>query len=213
MIHIVISENALLYKGQMDQASRLRHRNFSKQQSWCALANPGGRPLDERDNGQAVHMLYVVQGKVLGFQRLLPTTRPHLLSDIIPELYLVDPPVGAHIWEMSHHSIAPDHPSRSCSASTIANALGLALVQWGLECGVTHLIIEIDPAGLLPLVQLNFQPLPLGLPCKIRGKDTIAVMIAFDHMTLERFRQMRGPQRRGAGEPMLHPALSRGLLN
>jgi acyl-homoserine lactone synthase len=213
MIHIVISENELLYKGQMDQAYRLRHSILPKQQSWCALANPGGRALDELDNKNAVHMLYVVQGKVLGYQRLLPTTRPHLLSDVISELYVVEPPVGAHIWEMSHHCISPDHPSSRCSASTIANALGLALVQWGLECGVAHFIIEIDPAGVLPLVQLNFQPVPLGLPCKIQGKDIIAVMIGFDERTLECFRQMRRSQKRVIDEPVLYPALSQGLLN
>jgi hypothetical protein len=40
-----------------------------------------------------------------------------------------------------------------------------------LECGVTQFVFAIDVAGILPLVQLHFQPVPLGLPCKIRGRD------------------------------------------
>jgi acyl-homoserine lactone synthase len=208
LVHIVTPENESLYKVQMDQAYRLRHRVFLGQQGWCAPADPGGRELDEFDNKNAVHMLYIDQGKVLGYQRLLPTTRPHLLSDVIPELCVGKPPVGAHIWEMSHHCIAPGRRAGRSSASTIAHTLGLALVEWGLECGVTRFVIEIEPAGILPLVQLDFQPVPLGLPCKIRGRDIIAVMVAFDKRTLERFHEMRGNQKKVlAGTSHCHPAL------
>jgi acyl-homoserine lactone synthase len=194
-VHIVTPENESLYKVQMDHAYRLRHRVFLEQQGLCALTDPDGHALDEFDNKNAVHMLYIDQGKVLGYQRLLPTTRPHLLSDVIPELCLGEPPVGAHIWEMSQHCIAPDHRAGVSSASSVANILGLALVEWGLECGVTRFVIEIEPIGILPLVQLGFQPVPLGLPCKIRGRDIIAVMVAFDKRTLERLRGMRGNQK------------------
>jgi len=91
LVHIVTPENESLYKVQMDQAYRLRHRVFLKQQGWCTIGDPDGCELDEFDNKNAVHMLCVDEGKVLGYQRLLPTTRPHLLSDVIPELCLVSP--------------------------------------------------------------------------------------------------------------------------
>ncbi len=194
-VHIVTPENESLYKVQMDHAYRLRHRVFLEQQGLCTLTDPDGRSLDEFDNKNAVHMLYIDQGKVLGYQRLLPTTRPHLLSDVIPELCVGEPPVGAHIWEMSQHCIAPDYRAGGSSTSSIANILGLALVEWGLECGVTRFVIEIEPIGILPLVQLGFQPVPLGLPCKIGGRDIIAVMVAFDKRTLERLRGMQGNQK------------------
>ena len=208
LVHIVTPENESLYKVQMDQAYRLRHRVFLEQQEWCTLGDPDGRELDEFDNKNAVHMLCIDEGKVLGYQRLLPTTRPHLMSDVIPELCLGEPPVGAHIWEMSHHCISTDHQPGRSSAITIANTLGLALVEWGLECGVTRIIIEIEPTGIIPLVQLDFQPVPLGLQCNIRGRDMIAVMVAFDKRTLERLREMRGNQKKAlAGTSHRRPAL------
>jgi acyl-homoserine lactone synthase len=109
---------------------------------------------------------------------------------------------------MSQHCIAPGHRAGRSSASTIANTLGLALVEWGLECGVTRFVIEIEPTGILPLVQLGFQPVPLGLPCKIRGRDIIAVMVAFDKRTLDRLRGMRGNQKTVLAETSNHcPAL------
>ncbi len=75
------------------------------------------------------------------------------------------------------------------------------MVEWGLECGVTHFIIEIETAGILPLVQLHFQPMPLGLPCKVRGRDIIAVIVVFDKRTLQSFRQLCGSQKRALPPP------------
>ena len=141
-------------------------------------------------------MLYVDEGEVFGYQRLLPTTSPHVLSDVLPELCMGESPVGAHIWEMSHHCVDPGHPWGRRSASSIATELGMALVEWGLEWGVTHFVIEIDAAGILPLVQLHFHPMPLGLPRNIRGRDMIAVMVVLDNRTLRSVRRLSSCQKR-----------------
>jgi len=208
LVYVVTPENESLYQIQLNQAYRLRHQIFLEQQGWRALADPKGRELDEFDNKNAVHMLCIDQGEVLGYQRLLPTTRPHLLSDIVPELCVGERPVGAHIWELSHHCIAPVDRAGRNSAGSIANTLGLALVEWGLECGVTRFVIEIEPTGIIPLVQLGFQPMPLGPPCKIRGRDLIGVLVAFDKQTLDRFRKMRGNEKKVlAGTSHRPPAL------
>src|SRR5579883_1730697 len=86
MIHIVTPENEHLYRDEMEQAYRLRHQVFVKEMGWKNLAKPDGREIDQFDNKYAVHMLYIEESKVLGYQRFLPTTRPHLLSEIMPEL-------------------------------------------------------------------------------------------------------------------------------
>jgi len=41
-------------------------------------------------------MLYTERGKVLGYQRMLPTTHPYLLSEVMPGLGEGEHPVGAH---------------------------------------------------------------------------------------------------------------------
>src|ERR1700720_440952 len=133
VIHIVTPDNESFYRDEMEQAYRLRHQVFVKEMGWTDLAKPDGREIDQFDNKHAVHMLDIEHGEVLGYQRLLPTTRPHLLSDVIPELCVGKPPGGAYIWEMSHHCIAPRRQAGRNSASTIANTLGLSLVEWGLE--------------------------------------------------------------------------------
>jgi acyl-homoserine lactone synthase len=207
MIHVVTPENEHFYRNEMDQAYRLRHKVFVEELGWENLRKPDGREIDQFDTKHAVNMLYIEGGKVLGYQRLLPSTRPHLLSDIMPQLCEVDRPVGAHIWEISRHCVAPGHRAGGRFANAIANALGTGLVEWGLECGISKYIIEIEPMGVLPLIQLHFQPMPLGLPKTINGRDVMAITLTFDGRTLERLREMRGSRRRALVETMERPAL------
>jgi len=206
MIHIVTPENEHLYRDEMDQVFRLRHKVFVDEMGWMALAKPDGREIDQFDTKHAVNMLYIENGEVLGYQRLLPSTRPHLLSEILPELCEVERPVGAHIWEISRHCVAPGRRAGGRYANVVANALATALVEWGTECGISQYIIEIDPMGILPLIQLHFRLVPLGLPKNIGGKDTIALTLSYDHRTLQRLREMRGTRRRTLVETMQRPA-------
>jgi acyl-homoserine lactone synthase len=207
MIHVVTPENEHFYHNEMDQAYRLRHKVFVEEMGRKDLSKPDGREIDQFDTKHAVNMLYIEGGEVLGYQRLLPSTRPHLLSEIMPKLCEVERPVGAHIWEISRHCVAPSHRAGRRFASPVANALGMALVEWGLECGVTKFVIEIEPISILPLIQLYFQPMPLGLPKNINGRNVIAVTLTFDGRTLERLRQMRGTRRRVLAETLERPSL------
>jgi acyl-homoserine lactone synthase len=207
VIHIVTPENDYHYRAEMEQAYRLRHRVFVEELGWHNLAKPDGREIDQFDNKHAVHMLDIEHGEVRGYQRLLPSTRPHLLSEIMPELCEVERPIGADIWEISRHCVAPGQRSGGHYASPIADSLGSGLLEWALECGVSKFIIEIETMGLLPLVQLHFQPLPLGFPHKINGREVIAVTLTFDELTLERFREMRGNRRPVLAESFERPAL------
>jgi len=207
VIHIVTAENAYHYREEMEQVYRLRHKVFVEEMGWTELAKPDGREIDQFDTKHAVHMLYIEKGKVLGYQRMLPSTRPHLLSDVSPELCEVDPPVGSHIWECSRHCVAPGHREKGRFASPIANVLLSGIVEWGMDNGVSTAIIEIDPLLLLRLVQLHFRMLPLGLPRRIGNQDFLAVTATFDQRTLQRLRELRGNRRR-----VLSPSAERPVL-
>jgi len=208
VIHIVTAENAYHYREEMEQVYRLRHKVFVEEMGWTELAKPDGREIDQFDTKHAVHMLYIEKGKVLGYQRMLPSTRPHLLSDVSPELCEVDPPVGSHIWECSRHCVAPGHREKGRFASPIANVLLSGIVEWGMDNGVSTAIIEIDPLLLLRLVQLHFRMLPLGLPRRIGNQDFLAVTATFDQRTLQRLREFRGGSRRR----VLSPSAERPVL-
>ncbi|WP_425908107.1 acyl-homoserine-lactone synthase [Nitrobacter sp. TKz-YC02] len=192
MIHIVTAENIGAYQCEMEQAYRLRHNVFVDEMGWEDLRKPDGREIDQFDDGRALHMLYIEDGRVLGYQRMLPSMRPHLLTEVLPHLCEGDFPVGPHIWEWTRYCVTREHRDRGRILSPAGNLLLSSIVEWGLASGVGKIIIEMNPLWLLRLVQLNFRVTPLGLPQQI-GKDSIiAVTAAFDRRTLQKLQEMRG---------------------
>jgi len=205
MIHIVTPENQHRFTDAMEQAYRLRHRVFVDEMGWEDLRSPDGREVDQFDNEHAVHMLYMDGDRVLGYQRMLPTTRPHLLSEVLPQLCEVEPPVGPEVWEWTRYCVDSGHRERGRKLSPVANALLSGIVEWGLASGVSSIIIEMNPLWLLRLVQLHFRTTPLGLPQPIGSDDVVAVNASFDRRTLARLQEMRGDHGSVLAEPIEAP--------
>jgi acyl-homoserine lactone synthase len=205
-IHIVTAENIGAYRDAMEQAYRLRHAVFVEEMGWDDLRKPDGREIDQFDDGRAVHMIYIDDGRVVGYQRMLPSMRPHLLSEVLPHLCEGDFPVGPHIWEWTRYCVTKAHRDRGRMLSPAGNLLLSAIVEWGLENGVSKIIIEMQPIWLLRLVQLHFRVTPLGIPDETRKDPILAVTAAFDSRTLARMRQVRGDDRRAIIE---QPAIVR----
>jgi acyl-homoserine lactone synthase len=195
MIHLVDAENIHEYRTEMEQAYRLRHEVFVEESKWEELRKPDGREIDQFDDWRALHMLYIRDGVVLGYQRMLPTTRPHLLSEVLPDLCEVERPVGPEVWEWTRYCVSRPHRERGRALSPIANALLSGIAECGLSTGVSTIIIEMDPIWLLRLVQLYFRVTPLGLPRRYGPSDVVAVTAKFDSRTLARLREMRGDSR------------------
>lgn len=168
----------------MDQAFRLRHRVFVQELKWSGLQADHGRERDQFDHTEAVHHLCVYAGKVVGYQRLLPTTAPHLLSDVYPELCEGPVPRGPNIYEWTRNCVAPEWRDSATGLSRISLELTLAVVEWGLSSGVDTVTVEYDPHFLLRALQMQFLVRPLGYQRSIAGKPTIAVSMGFNDRTL-----------------------------
>ena len=160
---------------------------------WEDLRKPDGREIDQfNDGAHSSRCFYIENDRVLGYQRMLPSMRPHLLTEVLPHLCEGDFPVGPHIWEWTRYCVTREHRDRGRILSPAGNLLLSSIVEWGLASGVGKIIIEMNPLWLLRLVQLNFRVTPLGLPQQI-GKDSIiAVTAAFDRRTLQKLQEMRG---------------------
>ncbi|MER8961176.1 acyl-homoserine-lactone synthase [Mesorhizobium sp. M0701] len=193
MLHVVTAQNREGYQAELDQAFRLRHKVFVEEKGWMDLRRDDGRDIDRFDDEHAVHMLFTIEDRVVGYQRMLPSTRPHLLSEVLLDLCEGDRPAGANIWEWTRYCVEPQFRERGRMLSPVANALLSGIVEWGLGRGVDTIIIEMNPLWLLRLVQLHFRVTPLGLPKLIGGEDTIAVTARFDERTLQRLRETRSP--------------------
>ena len=199
MIHVVNAANQHCYRDELDQAFRLRHRVFVEQLKWHNLARDDGREIDEFDDAHTIHMLAMRDDQVIGYQRLLPTTRPHLLSDVMPQLCEGERPSGSQIWEWTRFCVADSHRMRGRTINPVLSALLTGLVEWGLVNGVGRVVAEMHPLHLLTLIQLHFKITPLGLPQPIDGEDVVALTADFDGRTLARLRHSRDHH-----EPVLH---------
>lgn len=194
MLLVVTAQNSEKYQAELDQAFRLRHKVFVEEKGWTDLRREDGREMDRFDDEHAVHMLFTVENRVVGYQRMLPSTRPHLLSEVLPDLCDGARPAGDNIWEWTRYCVEPQHRERGRMLSSVANALLSGIVEWGLGSSIDTIIIEMNPLWLLRLVQLHFRVTPLGLPKVIGGEETVAVMARFDERTLQRLRETRSPR-------------------
>src|SRR5262245_49265253 len=126
----------------MDQAFRLRHRIFVRELGWHGLQTNGDQERDQFDHDAAVHHLCVHNGKLVGYQRMLPTTVPHLLTDVFPELCEGPVPRGPNIFEWTRNCVAPEWRDSATGMSRCSLELTLAVVEWGLRLGVDTVTVE-----------------------------------------------------------------------
>lgn len=198
MLHVINAQNIHEYREEMDQAFRLRHRVFVEERKWTDLARADGREVDQFDTADAIHMLFIDQGEVLGYQRMLPSTRPHLLSEVLPQLCEQERPIGANIWEWTRYCVAPSYREHGRGLSAVSNALLSGFVEWGMANKIDTVIIEMQPLWILRLLQLHFKVSALGLPQTVSGEDVVAVTASFDERTLAKLRSVKTELRRRA---------------
>ena len=192
---LINGSQTALYAEEMQEAFKLRHEIFVDEKGWEAIRRPDCHEVDEFDNSHALHMLMFEDGKLSGYQRMLPTTRPYLLSKIYPHLCEDDLPNDEHVWEWTRYAVRKEYRLGGRKLSPTSNRLLSGIVEWGLLTGVHSIVIEMNPIWMLRLVQLHFRVHPLGFAKKIDGEDTLAVLAKFDKRTLAKLQEFRGDSR------------------
>jgi len=192
MIHVITSANLAENTDLMEQAFRLRHRIFVEEMGWSAVAREDRREIDEFDDEHAVHLLAVEDERVVGYSRLLPTTRPYVLSTHLPQLCKGTPPADPGVMEWSRIGVADSVRTSGRRLNPTALAILTAIVEWGLPRGLHGFVSEMPTSWLLRLLQLHIHAMPLGLPQLIDDVEIVAVNAGFDAQSLRRLHAMRG---------------------
>ena len=181
---------------EIEQAWRLRHRVFVEEKGWSDLARPDGREIDAFDHDEAVHLCVMRGSRVVAYARLLPTTRPHLLSDVLPELCRFrDVPRAADTMEWTRHCVDPDHRGATFAMGDVERELVLAIVEWSAANGIEHLTAEGHPIWVSRLLRLGFGVEPLCLPTPIAGENALGLYITITDQTAEKTRRLLAPER------------------
>jgi acyl-homoserine lactone synthase len=111
MIHIITADNRCHFHHALMEMHRQRKAVFIDDLKW-RLEETAGFEIDEYDSADAVYLIEAdaPRAPVSVSARLLPTTQPHLLSEVFPQLCAEAPPTGATVWEATRFCPAPATP-------------------------------------------------------------------------------------------------------
>jgi acyl-homoserine lactone synthase len=191
MILAISGRDEHLYPQLFDDVYQLRHQVFVDEMHWDNLRSPDGRERDQFDDEHAVHHIALRDDNVVGYQRILKSTRPHLLDSVFPHLCEGEMPAGPHICEVSRYCVAPGFREGRRSVSTVGSELVAAVVEWGLSAGYSKALFQFEPMWLLRGLQLKFLVRPLGYQVKIGELQVVAAELGFNATTLETIRSSR----------------------
>lgn len=175
----------------LEQVYRMRHKLFVERLGWNEIRRPDGREIDQFDGPDAVHICCLRDDKLVGYSRLLPTTKPHLLDTIYPQLLNgKSAPFGPDIFEWTRCTVVPDKIEGPDAFSQVTRLLYLGLVEYCLRAGITALTVEYHPFLLARQLELGFIVKPLALPSKINGHAVVPVFAEITENTLMTMRKM-----------------------
>ena len=170
---------------------RLRYKIFVEEMGWDDLRRPDGFERDQFDHDEAVHQIVIRGDEVAGYQRLLPTTRGHLLTEVLTDLFEGTPPSGPNIYELTRYAVAPGYRDGRRGVSTVGTELIAGFVEWGLKRNVNQMIIEFEPMWVLRALQLHFLATPLGYQRTYGKQQVVATLLTFNEHTLDVVRSRR----------------------
>lgn len=149
MIQIITSENRTLFRQALTQMHLQRKRLFIDEMRW-PLTEVAGLEIDQFDSEEAIYLIeFGPRGEVLQSARLLPTTRPHLLSHVFPYLCADGAPTSPTIWEASRFCPAPATPKGEPRRALLGKMIA-AILETGLIFGIER-VTFVASAALTPL--------------------------------------------------------------
>jgi acyl homoserine lactone synthase len=159
---VVVPRDRDRYAAETDAYFRLRKAVFVDRLGWDIPAS-GDLETDEFDLQPCVYLLAAEGGRVTGGVRIMPTTGPTLLATrfarIIPDNFRFQAPT---IWELTRFCVEDDlEPFRSrYGVKRVAAELCLAVLDFGLDNGLTHFVAVFDER----VYHLTHRA---GFPCEI----------------------------------------------
>jgi acyl-homoserine lactone synthase len=190
---LVTDSNSKAHSALIEKCYHFRHSFFVDGLKWEALRRPDGRDIDQFDLPGIVHIIGVDQGQVFSYSRLLPTTRPHLLDTIYPQMLEGNPePVGETIWEWTRCAVDPKRREGRKAADPATTGMTLGVIEACVTLGIEALHVQTHPMLLTRLMELGFKCKPLALPSQLEGQDVVPFLAQVSETTLHTARAVLG---------------------
>lgn len=159
-----------------------RKRVFVDLLKWDVPVLDGRYEVDQFDDAHAVYLIVADDdGAHLGSARLLPTTRPHILDSLFPELCAAPPPRGGDVLEITRFCLGRNQTA--AERLRTRNRLVAGLVDYALAHGVRTYTGVAELGWLQQILSFGWRCRPLGLPRMLGGKTLGALRIEVDAAT------------------------------
>lgn len=194
MLHVVSAENRELYAPQVEESFRIRHRIYVKERGWHDLDRPDEREVDQFDNDDAIYLLALDEnsGRVLGGSRLVPSLKPHLMSEVFPQLASTrELPRAPDVFEWTRYYVIAERREPH-AISDISCTILCGVQEYCLENGIAQLSIVTEPFWITRFLDLGWRPRPLGLGIRWQGMDVIGITVEISESALQQTRNVRG---------------------
>lgn len=192
MLMVIPGSDVSRHSALMTRAHRFRHNIFVEEKGWEELRQPDGCERDRFDDAHAVHHICLRGEEIVGYQRLLPTTRPHLLTDVLTGLCRRAPPRGPRVFEWTRFCVAQSHRETRPRGDSPFLELVQGVVEWGMASRVDTFTVAIDWRLMMIAMQLRFFVRPLGFPTRIGRDEVVALRMSFNRETLATIQEARG---------------------
>ena len=216
MIHIVTRCNKHLYRNELREHFRIRSDIYVPDRRFLAFDRAIPLDIDLFDTLDATYLLLIEGERLVGGSRLIPSTRPHLLSEVFPYLAPRNVPRRPDVFEGTRIFVARDHRGVSAGRGATQVAGGRALGE--MLCGIFEFALEEGISAISAVgetwwtprfLEMGWKVEPLGLPTQIKGEWCSAFLFKVDDEVLANTRQCFGIEgsvlmRRGPQQPALY---------
>jgi acyl-homoserine lactone synthase len=194
MIHAVSAHNQAEYRPYLRQLWRQRYDIFVEKMGW-SLDCAEGIERDQFDRADTIYLLSIDdEDRLRGAMRLLPTTSPHLMSELFPHLCAEGVPQHETIWEISRfYSLTGRH--MMLERDRTVSELVCGLYEYALEAGISKVTCVASMVLFPTILKAGWDVTPLGLPAVTDGEVVLAFLIDLkqrDHETVKRNRKIEG---------------------
>lgn len=176
-VHAVDAANRGAYSDVLEAHFRIRHDIYVGERGWLDLERPDGREVDAFDTEDAVYLLGLTADRqVVAGSRLVPSLKPHLMSEVFPQLAPGGVPRATDIFEWTRIFVVPAFrtPGRPCPA---AGAIYCGILEYCLGAKIRQLSIVCEEYWFDRLDRFGWNPKKLGPPLSHQSSLIIGLTV------------------------------------
>jgi len=191
---IVTDENRHDFFDDIKLMFQQRYSVFVEQMAWNLPMADHDKKV-EKDQFDTHHAIYLLlkddDDNLIGSLRFLPTTQPHLFSEIFSHLIDGDVSRSDEIWECSRFYTVTRTGKESGLLSRSGAALGAAMVEVTLLYGIKQIVTLVNHKVLPMILNSGSLTMPIGMPQIVDNEMVSSIALQVTPVGLQVYRKRR----------------------